>query len=387
MPDRFVSRSAIKTQRVCKREAYNTYHALGTGLRAGNRAPIDLLIGQGMHAAAEHLLTGSSIEVAINAAHQQLDTESDWIRSNQLQFDHKDDTYHLVELMTRLFEKLAMPDLFEQYEILEVEMDRRFPLNHIHDDIIYIEIKPDAKLRNRRNGELGAFSLKTTGKHANWMTLRDQLELQNYTEPWAVGGTFVQMCYMTKGYKGKDFPFQGNTLLYPYRKVADNGVIEWSWAYNYIGNDHKSHKMTQEWDRVPIWEHMSIREWLQYIDGLYSSDACHPWHRVNPYDKMCIMPLPIGRREDEIQDMMDALAFEEHHWFQTLDELGDRENDFKVLEQHFPREFTECATMTRTCPFYQACLSKWTPVQMRTMGFLPRVPHHAAEAASFETDD
>jgi hypothetical protein len=54
----FTSRTAIKMGRICERKRYNAFHALGTGLVAGNRVPIDLMIGQAMHSAAQMLFEG-----------------------------------------------------------------------------------------------------------------------------------------------------------------------------------------------------------------------------------------------------------------------------------------------------------------------------------------
>lgn len=378
------SRSAIKAGRSCRRLRYNQYHALGTGLVPGGKISVDLLVGTAMHTAAEHLLKGGDPAGAVIAALESLDLEAQWMRSNGVPFDCREETLRLIELMTHLFARVAMPQVCEKYDVSEVESDSSHTLTWVGEEGVELEIKPDAKLRNVATDEIGAFSLKTISKYAPWVAQRDQMELQNFTEPWAVGGTFVQMCYVVKGSKGRDGIAYDNSLLYPYWHREND---HWSWAYNYVGRDGKAHKLGKGWERVPIWEHMSIPTWLNMIDALHSPDATWDWHRVKPYDKWIILPLPVGRGQAQIERQMTVLMNEERSHFANLVELGDRENDREALDQLFPAEGTDCATPSHVCPYFTACLSDWTPAQMRQFGFVPRTPHHAGELAAMEDSD
>ena len=378
------SRSAIKAGRTCRRLRYNQYHALGTGLVPGGKISVDLLVGTAMHTAAEHLFKGGDPAGAVVAALESLDLEAQWMRSNGVPFDCREETLRLIELMTHLFARVAMPQICEKYDVSEVESDSSHTLCHVDGDPVELEIKPDAKLSTITTAEVGAFSLKTISKYAPWVMQRDQLELQNFTEPWAVGGTFVQMCYVVKGSKGRDGIAYDNSLLYPYWHREND---HWSWAYNYVGRDGKPHKLGKGWERVPVWEHMDIPTWLYLVDSLHSPDATWDWHRVKPYDKWVILPLPVGRNPVQIERTMRVLQAEERAHFESVAHVQGLENERDVLDRLFPAEGTDCATMSHVCPYFTACLSDWTPAQMRQFGFVPRTPHHAGELAAREDSD
>lgn len=182
------------------------------------------------------------------------------------------------------------------------------------------------------------------------------------------------MCYLVKGSKGTLFPFQGNSLLYPWVK---DGTYSWNWKYlNDLGQERA---LGPTWSRVAIFDKMPITEWLAYVEGISGVDAFLPYHRAKPWNKVVRVPPPSYRHRDEIRVVMDALRRSERDHFARLAAVDETQS--ASMEMHFPREFTDCASMKGACPYYQCCVGNLLPAQMVELGFKPRRSHHTIEAA------
>lgn len=334
---------------------------------------LEQLLGLRMDGAWTELTTPAPVaDSAVRAALDLIDREERTLmRSNGQEFEHRADIKALVELIVRVFAQHFMPTLLLDYKILSVESERPIILA---DDIV-MEIKADATLEDIHDGAKLAWSLKTCGEYADWLAQRDRLALQNYTEPYAYKCDGVQMCYLIKGTKGERFPFQGNSVLYPWHKDG-----QYSWTYYYTNEDGQTKALGPTWQRVAIHERMSIPEWLAHISHVGGPDAYMPYHRQLPWSKIVRIPPATRRHPEEIRVVMDSLRRAERDHFARLAQVD--ETDPASLELNFPREFTDCAGIKGSCPYYQCCVTNLLPKQMVDLGFSPRQPHHAFEAAA-----
>lgn len=366
---KITSRTAIENSILCARKGFYSRHALGTGLVPSRTTSVDLIFGIACHKAVEILMGGGNVDDAVAMGIEVIGREEKLlVRADKRDFEYRDDLKALVELIVRLFHSYALPSLLETYNIISVEKERPIILV---DDII-IETKADAILEEKESGRKLAFSLKTCGRYDEWLFLRDRLALQNFTEPWAYQCDGVQMCYLQKGLKGEKFPFEGNSLLYPWTKKG-----QWSWTWFFTNDEGKRSAIGPSWERVRAWDHWSIKDWIQFISEAYKSDAFWPFHRVDPWKLGTIIPLPSFRHKEEIDIVIKSLKVREEKWFKAL--AACNAEDQESLELHFPREFTACASLTGMCDYYNACKANATPQQLVQMGMIPRTPHHEIE--------
>jgi hypothetical protein len=338
---------------------------------------VDLVIGSAGHKIVESLFLGLDEDDSVSAGLEVLEREErTLVRSTGGYFDYRRDIAALIELNGRVFARYGLPDLLATYKILSVEQEKPIILT---DDII-MEIRADGELEDIETSERMVFSLKTCTDYADWLVLRDRIALQNYTEPFAYNADGIQMCYIIKGGKGEDFPFQYNNTLYPWHK---DGQYSWNWKY--VGNDGEGKALGGTWKKIRIWQHMDIKKWLDYIQHISGPSALMPYHRVPPWSRLLRIPVATRRHPAEIRAVIDSLQIREREWFKRLALV--EENDIASLERHFPREFTDCAGLKGTCAYYNTCISNMTPMQMVEAGFQPRTPHHSIELAQRGTND
>lgn len=420
----YTDRSRILTYQRCKRERLLEYHSLGTGVRT-RKMIIPLTTGIAIHDGVTRLLKGEDIEQAIK---ETLDTYTKEVKKRGLEIrDDEDELFvfneqlTLIEALIRVYEKIQLSKILEEYEVLEVEKEIIYPLTlsnlkhkqnciillgdemcncpELNDNIILMS-KPDVILRDKSTNNLVIYSLKTSSSWTDTNEKQNKYDDQGISELIATeyyynhyaDGTealihpveqveAIKMDFLIKGQRtslkddstGGYKRIQNSPLVHPYAQDA-----------GFTMNFSLKYTKAKGWYRINIWEEMSIKEWVEFIfDNNYDE-----------LDAMIKTPYPYVRDEDDIQDWFDSTIQQETEVKEKLDKLrtispaleGPREvsKDYRRLNnQLFPKIRGACFSYGRFCSFVEHC---WGGVKIRSSEFEARVPHHETELINITKD-
>jgi len=211
MTTRLVDRSRIISYSTCKRLRFLNYEALGTGI-VPVRTNVALSTGSAIHKGVELLLLGNNVDKAVEVA---ISEYTDLVKSKELELEMNEDQlfvfneqYSLIEALIRVYEKIQLPKLLSEYEVLEVEKEILYPLvneivhghncdhtsKHILEGTdllvcdgslepsITLMSKPDAILRDKSTGGLVVYSLKTSSSWNDTNEKANRFDIQGLSE-------------------------------------------------------------------------------------------------------------------------------------------------------------------------------------------------------------
>lgn len=415
---------SIEFQR-CPRARFLGYHWGGHGLAlAGLSVP--LTTGTYVHVGVGAVLAGKSVEEGVERAVAAYDAE---VGRRGFADPHTDaaetvaEQRALTEALVRVFAVRRWPELTREFEVLETEREDEFELTRLQPRYISIQTptgggpnqsaeyecvdgepvvwmsRADALLRQRETDDLYVYSLKTASQ---WSQTRDEEarhDMQGLSEiagieerltredrPAQLMG--VQMDYLVKGDRNARSGWrQDSPLVRPWRKVSQFGPAEWVWTTKVPCVEpqtckyHRSrpsanpyHNLGDEWERVNVWEHTSVREWVEML----ASGAVQP-EAGDPLAHAVITPVPYFRQRDEMEAWRRQMAGQEGRVARLLTEDADqvREPTLPWLDEFWPQHRRSCDWPSK-CVFQRICFEGALDDPLGN-GYVWRVPHHAPE--------
>lgn len=362
---RKVSRSSHMCHRECPRKHYNTYLKDGTGYTTKGTNP-DFAIGLACHKGLEEVLRENGIEVAVREGLAELKAQLVGEPLNEMEVFHRDEMGALVEALLRGWFRTRWPSFKEQYEVLEIEKERRTLLA----PNVNLMSREDALLRNREDGRLVLLNWKTTSSISDW-DKKWKADVQAWTEALAVEagvGETVAGCLFEGLYKGvrKDNR-QCSSLLYGY-KAPDNPKVDalfringWMYRVSYA-----AYSKATPWARFAVWK-----------EGAFGPSPLDFWIRGIPWDEVSsyfVTSNPIFKDDAITQKWINQLVRTETEIERMLQEdisEGEREIYFSQNFSYF-----NC----KRCTFEKYCFEKADMGEDIASGKLvPRVDHHAME--------
>lgn len=340
----------------------------------------------------------------------------------------------LIEAMIRVWALRRLPGFLEQFEVLEVEREDQFTLSsprewvqndhgfdeRMHQDIVWMS-RADGLLRERASGDLYVLSFKTS---ADWNDFKDKearIDMQGMSELYAIERRLfkerwsenfdkddfdiqgiklagVQMEFLLKGRRSRDKEtkqyLQDSILVRPYFKDG-GGLIEDEYAWKYWTHcdaphttsggkkcpGDANHSLGKGWYRVPIWEHMPIKEWIQLLhEGSVQSDA------GDALEGLVVSPMPFFRHQEEIESWRLQVESQEARIAEIRKGAAtDWPDDMKFyLDRNFPQHREACFKYgeKHSCQFLDVCFGNiGDPLESGL--FQLRKPHHTPEEEAF----
>lgn len=307
---------------------------------------IPLAYGTAVHRGVELLLRGETLEEAISKGVAAYESDSNAATTGRTKASWA------IALALCEFDTFAKPILLDQYEVLAVEQERQHQLT----DNTILETKVDALLRDRTIGDTLTFSLKTAGLYSDWYHYRDNMALQNITEPLAWNASGVQMCYILRPKDLQNDDVATHGLLYPWTHPTHG--IAWNAEYELEG---RTKRLGKEWTRLPAWKLAgSPIDWFRTLQRL-SEGSLPAWNLKSPFRNVIIPPASryILQAED-------------------ITELRDNE---RLYRQGGPlRDRSECSTPMGRCAYYTLCIRNIKDEEsVKEHGFVPRKHHHSGD--------
>mgnify|MGYP003578973594 CR=1 FL=1 len=196
---------------ICARKRFLGYDYEGTGFVPTARNE-DLLIGAAVHEGIDLLFQGGSLEKAL-AVTEKCYLEGKpwggWLLPEQ-QEALTQDGLHLSKALVYAFHTIYLPQYLDQYEVVEVEEEINWLVREIDGLALVCMSRPDAILRDKRDGKLWHVSHKTTKRFDDIALQGLDVDVQRFAEGLAIKakygedieGTFYN--YFIKGDRRRD---------------------------------------------------------------------------------------------------------------------------------------------------------------------------------------
>lgn len=193
------------------------------------------------------------------------------------------------------------------------------------------------------------------------------------------------------------------------------GEVCWSWDFYRTEDDKDGSLAWQNWKSRPVWEHVSVKEWIDMLDsatltmsgedstlGLepralgYASPAqAMGVTRVHPLDAVFVPPVVVYRNDDDLRDWAEETASSEREVAEHVAEVraaadpGERRSR---LNRYFPKHRQSCE-YPGTCTFARDRVGVcWAGAEMQAdpvgMGggeYRERTPNHPQELVQVDT--
>ena len=410
------SRSAALEYQRCPRARYAQYMWGGHGVVPA-RTQVELVTGSAAHAGVGGLLNGATVDDAVGLAHAEFDRELAGQPLAGCEGEAWEYTVTeqkaLVEGLTRLYAARARARLLAEYTVESVEREIVMPLT----PELAWQARADAILRRRSDGDLYVYSLKTANQWSDRKDEENRLDMQGVSELASVEHLLgervmgVKMEFLIKGRrdraKGEDGVWrtlQDSALVRPWRSM---GPFEtrWAWQGSYpcadpatckyhskrpSANPYHNLSTKDGWERVPVWEHMSMKEWV----GMLTSGEVQP-EAGDPCDQWIVSPIPYYRNQQDVVRWRRQVTAQEARVFQGAEACnsiiaggpGDLE---ERCDEWFPQHKRSCV-WPGACAYYDKDVSACTLVGETLQdpagaGLVRRRPHHEAEREALNVE-
>lgn len=336
---RYISRSSHETSSRCKRKGYYNYLYRGKGLQEAS-TPIPLAIGLATHKGVETLL-GPEPDLAIDAALIELQSAAPELDRMDPRWFQWEEAQALVEGMLRAWNRVRLPALLEEYEVITLEQETPMLLA----PFLTLQARADAVVRSRDDGRVYVFNWKTTNAKANWQQKWEK-DIQAITEALATEQAIGE-------------PVAGVIFEGLYKTDTRNGITPSPLIYGYKKGELWNAGYKAGWERQPIWKlHEGALQW--WINWMSEETLAEQFVRTTPILQNRAVV------EDWLEQVVQAETANEH----VLTTGTERDK-----ELHFQQEFS--SWNCNFCPFYRACWKQMTIEDMLEQGMLrERIDHH-----------
>jgi hypothetical protein len=391
----FTSRSAVISHFVCPYKRFLTYHIEGTGL-VPEKQSLDLLNGSIVHRGIQHLLEhcrkhspdeqltegciDEAVEVARELWQKELGKSGLWLHSGEedrLEWIIAEQEC-LWEGLIRAFGVRRLPEILEEYEILEVEHEE---VSTTFSDIVTFLGKADGLFRRKSDNVIVILSLKTCSEYvevttrdilhdmqgvSEWFLVQERLD-RTYNEylrllelcdgtgdasktfddfAWSIGGPTglagyfkfcaennqepkvfaVQYEYLIKGKRrqeqqGSGIYCQQSFLCHPLTKESLIRIGFGVGGGTSIDPDvYKwkwgKGKYGKGWAKADIWNDIGIKAWIEML----ATGQVQP-EEGDPFQNILHTPDLIVRGEREIEEWLVSTRFKEEQIVEYLGEI------------------------------------------------------------------
>lgn len=422
------SRSAAITHQRCPRRRYLGYHYEGTGITKTKLAT-PLATGGYTHVALAELLKGKDAFDACGLAAEQYEAECTArgldLESTENQTQVMIEQRSLVVAFTHLAARRVIPQLLEEYEIVDVEREEWFVLYEDGQLVVVMEARSDGLLREKTaqvcdggvgrkpvelssSGDLYVLSWKTAASWDRRKAREAKTDMQGLSEAYAIElrvgepvmGT--KMVHLLKG-KRKEYPegsgnyIQSSPLVHAWMNSA-GPTPQFAWTFNWSDPDQVNdwgkpvqHRLGKGWKHVFIPDVMPVAEWVQMLDeGVVQPEA------GDALDRQFVAPMPEPRSPEQKKNWLEQIEAQEVHIVDFLQQLeappphihgAGVTDDVRASynEQHheglmnamFP-QFTHSCNYPGHCSFWELCWSSEEVDNPITL-YQIREPHHPGE--------
>jgi len=344
----------------CSRKGYLYNDVLGTGIvRAGSEMP--LAVGIYYHHVVARLLGGGDLEEAIDDAKGEFKCVQD--------DPHFGCMAHLVECMCRGFQLIKLPEILDEFEVVEIEREHKLPL-----DFLTIPTRMDVVVRKKSTGRLWCLESKTTSTNKQEYFQKWNYDMQMLMQMWAIEeiynespeGVLLQFAYkgMKSWAKDKEQIPWNSPFTKAWYKAGTPPFDKDEYAFDYTRK--------KDWHPINVWDHFTAAEWIKKlpVDVLV---AQYPKSLPIYYD-----PNRVGAWKKNFLSR-EARRMEGLNALKDL-ELGTSEHE-QALVEHFPGNMDESCYQNkynRSCQYLDVCFGPYFDVRdaMASGEFVEREDHH-----------
>lgn len=452
---RFTSRTAALTYQTCHRKRFLANHYAEIGL-VPESVDLNLLTGSAVHRSLQHLLehcriehpTGDfeeacidkAVEVGIDLFREEITNHSlnlystEFLNTTFVIAEHECS----IEGLVRAFAIKRLPNLLEEYEVLEVEHEEVYEFS----PLVTFLAKADGLFRRKVDNKLVVLSIKTASEYADvtlrnilhdmqgcseWAAIQDRLDRMYqmflicigepdakylksmnptmfeyfsncYKESKKPEVYAVQYEHLITGKRRQDPPESGiykryNSLIHPYA-LAKMGIMfasgsafgqKFSNPTEYKWKISKG-RQPKGWEKINIWEDMGVKEWVNWLaEGKVQPEEGNFLEEIIRTSDLVI------RTKEEIEEWNISTKWQEEeivHKLEGLEEIAiEAKNSNNWLEyeeklnQYFSKNTQNCHNyFGKDCQFNMVCHRNLTLDAMIESGALiPRSSHHNAE--------
>lgn len=376
----------------CPRRRYLRYELGGFGYISPSSNE-DLVIGGATHEGLDLLLQGGTLKKALDVADEYFAEHinyPDYLlpeQANALTYDGA----HLVSAFIYAFNSTYLPQLLDEYEVLDVEDEVNWLVGQPDNDTYIIMMsRPDGVLRHKQTGRLWHVSHKTSQEFSTTQIEKLQIDIQRFSESMAIWAKYGEAPegtlynYFIKGrrYEDKDLGISrfNSGLIHPYiQRISPGGelnpeMISFCYEWQELdGHILRNRRLGKGWERVSIYNEMDFDQYLNWLE-------LREVPRGRDYLKESIVGLvqePFDQRFAE--RWRQGIEFSEADWIQRVylvndDIVGD------TFDSHIPLNSSECFAWNRRCPYHSICWKRQPIESLITDGSLiPREPNHLVE--------
>lgn len=368
---------------VCPRKRYLRYEYDGTGIVGIGRNE-DLGIGGTIHEGLDLLFQGGQLDKALEVAKDYYLALPEWPsymlpeQQEVLAADH----LHLSWAFIYGFNYAYLPQMMEEYEVIEVEEEINWLLAELNPPVfgkkyIVMMSRPDGVLRHRATGEIWHMSHKSYNGVFNDMKIMQlDSDSQRMAECLAVmakygtppTGTIYN--YFLKGKKSEDDKIgverYTNGLIRPYmqRQTPGGEILPefLSFGYEWEELDMSTHmikkrRLGKGWERVAIYNEMDFWTYLSWLEHSYIKPPGMPVGRDYLAESIA-GNVPVYFNLDHATRWMAGAVVKEMNWMDrlmsvnhtSLDDIEDNTFDYE-----FPLEQSQCFSYNRPCSYHKIC--------------------------------
>lgn len=411
----YADRTRVLTGQLCLRKRYLETEFPTDGIVPGIQPAhlnADLLVGICYHVGIQWLLSGNSVDEAVEAAltgDQERPGYWPLVKSKGLMLGDRENASYvyyeqasLVEALIRGYNYFALPQLLARFIIVEIEAEDK-TLYTLPDGSFQMlwGSRVDALLMERETMDLYALSEKTTKEYNSRSANASLHDMQGLSEvsaldsrlagwqkTWKEGGDVpawfhkradegyapkmlgVKMEYALKGMKietpkGSGQWFYSNALIRPWKKTDDlepkrrgrgsSFGFPYAVSYDFTDDMGGNHRLGKGWNRINIWEDMGVKEWIDCVN----SEEIQGFRPGYAIENQFILPEDIVRNEEDMLRWERRTLHGERRiqiGREAVKAAFGTPNFEDKLDEHFPPSSNACDYPTR-CPYQEICFS------------------------------
>lgn len=393
---------------LCARRRYLRYEHDGMGIVSPGRGE-DLVIGGTIHEGLDLLFQGGTIDQSMEVAMDYYNSAPpmpDYILPEQQEI-LKGDSLHLSLAFIYGFSYSYLPQLLEEYKVLEVEEEINWLLTEINPPIggkryVVMMSRPDGVLQHQKSSDLWHMSHKSyNGVFNDMKIVQLDVDSQRMAECLAVrakygrpvAGTVYNYFLKGKKYLDKSCGLERFTsgLIRPWmQRLAPGGeILPELLAFDYEWDEldpttwqTKSRRLGKGWEKVSIYNEMDYMTYLQWLKHSYIKPPSAIVGRDYLAESIA-GNVPVYFNEPYALRWMAGAGQKELNWLKNLYEVeggslnDDADDSFNYL---FPLEQSQCFSYNRPCSYHPICW-KGVPIDylIESGDMQPRDPNHMQE--------
>lgn len=354
----YFSRTSAERDEYCKRARYYL-ECFGERGIVPIQSGWDLVFGNIIHAAVEQLAKVGYIDF-------------DGVRTSTLAEAGKvfntlpsQAWASLAEGLLRGFCLTVWPRLMEEYEVYHTEQDCAWEI----EPNVWFMFRQDLVLKNKFNGQLVYYELKTTSSAAN-----------DWIASWAKSIQLHSSMYAIKQHLGVDIEYAIIQGLYKGYADRKSGMRVSPMTQGYVDRQYAmTPRYSFKYERGREWEKFStFNEWptlTNWVNQMPKDQLSEQYPQTTP-----IAPRPLIAQVFFRQQLIREREIMEARL--ELQSCTDMDRITYLLDRHFKQNFNKCqqAYGNSPCDYIHICWQPW--VEADPLGsalYKPRTPHHQSE--------